>query len=114
MVMILIFVFRDSSGCISVFSRLVCLRVLSGPSAAFMVIGKTRFNLDLTEPQDLPAFSRAQLWPSNKPKSDARDKRRIKIILNHFRDKPAPFAMAMSAICIISLVAGSSGSGHRG
>jgi len=41
------------------------------------------------EPRDLPSFNAVKITRQTSPKQAPIDKRRIKTIFNHFRDKPA-------------------------
>jgi hypothetical protein len=54
-------------------------------------MGKLYFHLALMEPRDLPSFNAVKITRQTSPDQAPIDKRRIKTIFNHFRDKPARY-----------------------
>jgi len=52
-------------------------------------MGNLHFLQDLMEPSDLRSFNTARIVRQTSPNQAPIDKRRLKTIFNHFRDKPA-------------------------
>jgi hypothetical protein len=54
-----------------------------------LVMEKLCFLQDLLEPRDLPSFNAVKITRQTSLNQARKDKRRLKNIFNHFRDKPA-------------------------
>ena len=77
--------------CLSVFGFLACLGAPNKLVAASTVYGKIYFHPDLLEPMIRPLSTRPRFAHQTSPNQTRKDKRRIKTIFNHFRDKPARY-----------------------
>ncbi len=61
---------------ICVFSPPVCLDFPDGLDVASTAYEKNYFHPALMEPRDLPSFNTAKICPPNKPKSDAKRRKK--------------------------------------
>jgi len=85
---------------ICVFSPPVCLDFPDGLNVASTAYGKNYFHQALMEPHDLPSFNAVKITRQTSLNQAPIDKRRIKTIFNHFRDKPARGVWAERADCV--------------
>ena len=69
----------------------MCLAVPDGLDVASTAYGKLCFHRALMEPRGLPSFNSVKITRQTSPNQAPIDKRRIKTIFNHFRDKPARY-----------------------
>ena len=75
--------------CASVSSPVAWREAPNGLGAASTAYGKNYFHPALMEPRDLPSFNAVKITRQTSPNQARKDKRRLKTIFNHFRDKPA-------------------------